>query len=98
MPQRGTALRGGAAGGQVTTKPMSHTGQRLLLNYKVKKGGMLTLEVLDTSGNVIGKSQPLSGDAVDASVAWQRDPKLGRGIVLLRFTLKNADVYSFRFD
>ena len=53
---------------------------------------------LDESGNVIGKSKPLSGDAVDAPVAWELAPELSQGVVQLRFTLNNVDVFSLRFD
>lgn len=92
------ALRGGADGGVMTTKPLRYRGQRLLLNYVVRAGGSMVLEVLDESGQIIGKSKPLGGDAIDAPVVWELDPRLGQGIVQLRFTLKNADAFSLRFD
>ncbi len=92
------ALRGGKDGGQVTTKPLQYKGQQLLLNYVVRDGGSLTVEALNEAGDVIGKSQSLRGDAVDAPIAWTQDPKLGKGVVQLRFALKNADVFSLRFD
>ncbi|MBT6158225.1 MAG: hypothetical protein HOL01_07415 [Planctomycetaceae bacterium] len=93
-----TAMRGGGDGGQMTTKPLNYTGKQLLLNYVVRAGGTLTVEALNKSGDVIGKSQPLNGDAVDAPIAWQQAPVFSRGVVQLRFTLKNADVYSLRFN
>ena len=92
------ALRGGVDGGQVTTKPLRYKGRRLLLNYVVRTGGSMTLDALNESGEVIGKSKPLSGDAIDAPVIWEQEPKLSQGIVQLRFTLNNADVFSLRFD
>jgi hypothetical protein len=92
------ALRGGTDGGQVTTKPLQYKGGRLLLNYVVRNGGTLTIEALSDAGEVIGKSQPLRGDAVDATVAWEQDPKFSEGVVQLRFTLKDADVFSIRFE
>ena len=92
------ALRGGAEGGQVTTKPLRFKGQNLLLNYVVKSGGTLTVEVLDESGNVVGQSQPLEGDAVDAPVKWKQKPDLSNGMIRLRFGIMNADVYSLRFE
>lgn len=92
------ALRGGTDGGQVTTKPLRYKGGRLLLNYVVRNGGTLTIEALNNAGEVIGKSQPLRGDAVDATVAWEQDPKFSEGVVQLRFTLKDADVFSIRFE
>ena len=92
------ALRGGVDGGQVTTKPLRYKGRRLLLNYKVRADGTLTVEALNESGQVVGKSKPLSGDAIDAPVTWEQNPDFSQGIVHLRFTLKNADVFSLRFD
>ena len=91
------ALRGGE-GGLVPTKPLRYRGQRLLLNYVVQSGGTLLVEVLDESGKVVGKSKPLSGDAIGADVQWEQDPRLGQGVVQLRFTLKDADLFSLRFD
>ena len=49
------ALRAGADGGQITTKPLAIEGKRLLLNYVVKSGGSLTVETLNNAGEVIGK-------------------------------------------
>lgn len=91
------ALRGGADGGQMTTRPLKFKGQQLLLNYVVNSGGTLTIETLDTTGSVIGKSEPLSGDAVDAPVSWKQKPDFSTGTIQLRFHMKNADVYSLRF-
>ncbi|QDS91568.1 hypothetical protein FF011L_02980 [Roseimaritima multifibrata] len=92
------ALRGGTDGGAVTTKPLRFTGERLLLNYVVRPGGTLTVEVLGESGEVTGKSKPLTGDAVDAPIAWEQAPDWTLGVAQLRFTMKNADVYSLRFQ
>ena len=91
------ALRGGAEGGQMTTRPLQFKGQQLLLNYVVNPGGTLTVEAFDKTGNVIGKSKPLSGDAVDAPINWIQKPDLSTGNIQLRFNVKNADVYSLRF-
>lgn len=92
------ALRGGAEGGEMTTKPLQFKGQQLLLNYVVNAGGSLTIEALDGTANVIGKSEPLSGDAVDTPVSWNQKPDLSTGNIQLRFNVKNADVYSMRFE
>ena len=63
----------------------------------VRPGGALTIEVLNESGEVTGKSKPLTGDAVDAPVDWEQTPDFTQGVVQLRFSIKNADVYSLRF-
>ncbi|MFT5853808.1 MAG: hypothetical protein ACI8XO_001049, partial [Verrucomicrobiales bacterium] len=39
------ALRAGAEGGQVTTRLLEYSGKKLLLNYVVRQGGTLSLEV-----------------------------------------------------
>lgn len=92
------ALRGGSQGGTVTTKPLKTSGTKLQLNYVVQDGGKLTVEALDGNGNVIGTSQPLTGDAVDGKVAWKQQPNFSDGPVALRFHLTNADVYAVQFQ
>jgi len=91
------ALRGGAKGGQVTTKPLHFTGTQLQLNYVVRPGGKLMIEALDKSGQVVGESKPLSGDAIDATVSWSKQPDLSTHTVTLRFHIQDADVYSLSF-
>lgn len=92
------ALRGGDQGGTMTTKLLRHKGKKLLLNYKVGENGFLKVEVIDETGDLIGKSVSLRGDAVDSLVQWAQDPRFNGSAVRLRFTLKNADLYSLRFD
>lgn len=92
------ALRGGAKGGQVTTKPLQFEGKRLLLNYVVQPGGQLTVTAINNAGKVTGQSLPVEGDAVDAPVRWKQKPDFSDGLIQLRFTIRNADVYSLRFE
>ena len=92
------ALRGGADAGQVTTKTLAFNGQRLLLNYVVHPGGSLIVDALDESGKQIGKSDELIADAIDGVVEWSTKPDFSSGKAQLRFHLKNADVYSLRFE
>jgi hypothetical protein len=92
------ALRSGEQGGIVTTKPLRYQGQRLLLNYVVHPGGSLLVEILDSSGKVIGRSRPIVGDKVDATVQWDLDPSLSEGVIQLRLVTTSSDVYSMRFD
>jgi hypothetical protein len=92
------AIQGGTEGGTVTTKPLRFEGQQLLLNYDAGAAGTVTIEALTDSGTVSGKSKPLTGDAVDVPVEWEQSPDLSKGVVQLRFAIKNASVYSFRFN
>ncbi|MEO2031783.1 MAG: hypothetical protein ABGZ35_06835 [Planctomycetaceae bacterium] len=91
------ALRAGSQGGQMLTRPLKYTGPELSLNRVVGEGGELLVEVLDQQGVVIGASIPLTGDAIDSAVDWQQAPVANQDVVRLRFTMKNADVYSLRF-
>jgi len=91
------AMRGGDKGGEVLTKSLNYKGKQLIMNYVVRDGGSLSVEVLDKSGKVIGKSKPLSGDAIDGVVTWEQSPDLEKGVVQLRLTIKNADVFSIGF-
>lgn len=92
------AMRANQQSGQVTTKELKYQGEQLKLNYVVRTGGSLVAEVLDESGKVVGRSKPLTGDAIDSAVAWEQDPKLGQGTVRIRFNLTNADLFSLRFE
>jgi len=92
------SIQAGVAGGTMTTRMLSHSGEQLCLNYVVAEGGSLTVEVLNAEGKVVGQSESLTGDAVAAAVKWQQDPDLGEGIVSLRFTMKNVSLYSLHFD
>ena len=93
------AVKAGAKGGTLTTRPLKHTGGQLVLNYRTLDGGSLMVEALDRSGKVIGRSRALTGDAVDAAVPWdQPPPEQDAGIVRLRFRMQNAELYSVRFQ
>ncbi len=87
------ALRGGSKGGTVTTKPLQFEGQKLILNFV---GRDVMVEALDASDKVIAKSKPFKGDAIAYEVKFEPKTRLPQGI-RLRFTLKNADLFSMRF-
>jgi len=90
------ALRGGAEGGTVTTVPLRSRGNRLVLNYVVRSGGRLAVSVLGEGGEVVGQAEVGPGDAIASAVAWENEPDLS-GPFRLRFFLRNADLYSYRF-
>lgn len=92
------ALRGGRKGGEVLTKMLRYQGQKLRMNYMVREGGSITVEVLDKTGRVIGKSKLLNGDVVDGVIEWELNPEPDNGETRLRMIIKNADVFSMRFE
>jgi hypothetical protein len=102
------SLTNGAAGGvgdpgQVTTKPLVIDGARLHLNAEVRARGSIRVEVLDADGKVIdgfGRDDavPVRGDQLDVTPTWRAGKTLkalaGQPIKL-RFSIENADLYSF---
>lgn len=93
------SFRAGENEGTILTKPLKFTGQNLVLNYSATKGGSLVVERLDSSGKIDAISNPLSGDSIAEPVIWNNDSHLPtEGIITLRFRLKNADLYSLRFE
>jgi hypothetical protein len=90
--------------GELITRPIIFSGRELVLNYAAREGGEVRVELLDEqhlpiSGFSAGGCQPLSGDALEAAVAWKGSEvsQLAGSPVRLRFSLRNADVFSFRF-
>ncbi len=95
----------GETEGSLLSKPLTFTGSDLVVNADVKRDGAMSVEVLDAAGNVIegfdrAACQVVSGDRLDHAIRWRDRTSLrdlaGREI-RLRFQLRNADLYSFRF-
>lgn len=99
------SVRGGAGGGILTTKALNFTGRYLRVNYTTSDGGSLEVELLDADGRVIPEfsssdCEPLTGDSVNQIVRWKQGNDLSalKGkAVRVRFSLKNAALYSMRF-
>jgi hypothetical protein len=83
-------------GGEIITKPLKFKGKRLHLNAK-SDFGEIVVDVLDSAGQSIARSKPVSRDSLDALIEWQsgdlNDAK-GR----LRIVLKNACLYALWCD
>ncbi|MBW3539767.1 MAG: hypothetical protein KY476_05810 [Planctomycetes bacterium] len=99
------SVNAGYAEGQFVTKPLRFTGKRLEVNYSTSAAGGIRIELLDAAGRplegfALEDSELLYGDEIDRTVAWKAGSDLGRAegqAVSLRFTMNEADVYSFRF-
>ena len=92
-------------GGQMVTKPVEFSGNRLQVNYSTSAAGGLRVELQDAAGTPLDgfgldDCDWLVGDEITRLVSWQGSTDLS-GIagqtVRLRFVLNDADVYSFRF-
>ena len=90
------SLDAGAELGTVVTKPFVARGTALSVNVDATQGA-LEVTVLDGEGNPAAVSKPLVGDQPHAVVQWQSGdlaPLKGK-TVSVRFTLRNARLYSF---
>lgn len=99
------SLHAGYSGGTLLTHPLTFQGTRLELNYATSAAGSVRIEILDPADHAVpgfslADTRELIGDEIAREAAWKQGPDLmalqGRP-VRLRFHLKDADVYSFRF-
>jgi hypothetical protein len=70
------------------------------LNYSTSAAGFVYVDALDPGGAVLAESAEIIGDHVARTIRWKTPgaiAKLAGRPVRLRFRLKDADVYSFRF-
>jgi hypothetical protein len=92
-------------GGELVTKPIRFSGNRLNINFSTSAAGSVQVELQDRSGHPISgykldESNEIYGDAVEHTVTWKKGPDVSRlagELVRLRFVLKDADVFAFRF-
>ncbi|MEX2577983.1 MAG: hypothetical protein WD342_02905 [Verrucomicrobiales bacterium] len=92
-------------GGELLTKPVVFSGDRLALNLSTSAAGGVRVEIQDAAGEpvpgfALDDCPPVFGDAHDRVVAWDSGADLsdlaGKP-VRLRFELKDADLYAYRF-
>jgi hypothetical protein len=92
-------------GGEMITKPLVFKGRELSINYSTSAVGSITVEVQDLRGKpaegyTLADCEPIWGDEIERTVRWNSGTDLGRLAgkpVRLRFVLKDADLYAFRF-
>lgn len=95
------------SGGELLTKYFTFTGNSLELNFSTSAAGSIQIEIQDANGKPIpgftlAESEDIFGDSVDRNIRWKghegSDLSTLRGrAVRLRFVIKDADLYSFRF-
>lgn len=97
------SIQAGYEPGEFVTRPILVASGQLHVNYSTSAVGSLRVEVQDASGNPLpgwelSQCRPMYGDAMDATVRWNNDARLTRTEpIRLRFELRDADVYAFRF-
>jgi hypothetical protein len=99
------SLHAGYAGGEMLTRPIRFSGKSLEINYSTSAAGGVRIEIQDAGGTpvpgfTLAESREIIGDEIARVVSWKRGTDLGRlsaETIRLRFVLKDADVFSFRF-
>lgn len=99
------SARAGYAGGEVLTKPLRFAGSRLELNFSTSAAGGVRVELQNEAGDplpgfALEDSRELIGDEIARAHGWKSGESVaalqGRA-VRLRFVMKDADLYAFRF-
>ena len=91
------SLDAGRQEGFLTTKPFSLGGDTLFVNVAVHQDGRLLAEVLDKNGQAAATSVPIKRGQAPIEVNWEHGDitNLIGQVVSLRFTLRNASLYSY---
>jgi hypothetical protein len=92
------SMSAGEDAGYLITKPFDLEGDNLYVNVDAPApDGELRVDVLNSDGETILTSRPLTGDFTSLEVGWHdgnlKDAR-GRGRIL-RFSMRNADLFSF---
>jgi hypothetical protein len=94
------------AGGGFVTKPITFQGGRLTLNFSTSAAGVIRVEIQDAHGKplpgfALNDCSEVFGDDLQRTVTWKHGSDVGKLAgrpVRLRFTLSDADLYSFQFQ
>ena len=99
------SVQAGYGGGEITTPMLTFDGEELELNYSTSAVGSVRVEIQDAAGTPLpgfglDACPELFGDEIEGAMSWDggRDvSSLAGKAVRLRFVLKDADLYAFRF-
>ncbi len=93
------------SGGELITKPIRFSGKALSLNFASSAAGDIRVEIQDAAGKTLpgyalNDCEEMFGDTIQRRVAWKTNADLlaieGQ-TVRIRFVLRDADLYSFKF-
>jgi hypothetical protein len=94
------------AGGEMVTKPLTFSGQKLVINYTTSSIGHVKAELQDAAGQPIpgftlAEADEIVGDEISRTVSWKGSSDVSALVgkpVRLRFNMKDADLYSIQFQ
>ncbi len=101
-----TSLHAGYAEGEALTKPFSFSGKELEINFATSAAGGIRIEIQDMKGNAVPgftaqDSQIMIGNEIKRVVSWKENKdvsSLAGKTVRLRILMKDADLYSLKFN
>ncbi len=101
-----TSIQAPYKGGEMITKPILFSGDKLVINFSTSAAGFVKVEILDLEGNPIKgfeleNATELIGNEIEKKVTWKNNPnlkKLNGKPIRLRFVMKDADLYSIKFN
>jgi hypothetical protein len=99
------SVNAGYAGGEFTTPPLTFDGDELELNYSTSAVGSVQVEIQDTEGRALAgyglaDCPEKFGDEIEGVMGWNAGSGVGDldgQPIRLRFVLRDADLYAFRF-
>jgi hypothetical protein len=94
-------VHAGGAEGRCMTHPLLFKGRKLYMNFSTSAAGYICVQLLDVAGTLLAESPPFYGDSIEEVVEWKEDfelSKLEGSPVRLQFIMKDADLYSIKFE
>jgi len=101
-----SSVQAGYGGGEMTTKPFIFSGEDLFINFSTSAAGEISVEVRDMDGFAIqgfdhDDCQNLIGNEIKKRVSWisgRTLKPLSGQTIRLHFKMKDADLYSIKFE
>ncbi|MBN2376860.1 MAG: hypothetical protein JXD22_10680 [Sedimentisphaerales bacterium] len=96
----------GYEGGELISKVLKFEGERLVINFATSAAGYVRVEIQDAAGEALAgysleQSRELIGNEIERVVSWGGKSdvsELAGRPIRLRFVMKDADLYSIRFE
>jgi hypothetical protein len=100
-----SSLRAPYEGGEFVTRPLTFSGNRLLLNFSTSAAGGIKIAVLDANGTPIPgftfeDNVESIGNEIERAARWKNGTdisKLAGRTVQLHFQMKDADMFAIQF-
>jgi hypothetical protein len=102
------SLHADAPGGEMISKPLRFTGKELHANFSTGASGGVAVELQDAQGQPIPgftlqDCEELSYDDIDRVITWRKKgspdlSSLAGKAIRIRWVLRDADVFSFKFE